>query len=296
MTCTITRRQLLLAAAASPVLQGASTGPTICIFSKHLAQLDVNNLGKTAQQMGFSGVDLTVRDGGHVKPERAAIDLPRAFDSIQHHGLSIPMITTGLTSASDPTAHPILSTAAKLGIPRYKLGYFRYTGSDIESRLAEVKRSVSGLVALGRTTGIQAGYHNHSNNNVGEAVWDIRDIIQDMDSRWIGYYFDPCHATAEGGVYGWHVSLDLALPRLKMIAVKDFYWEKSGGKWKMQMCPLGQGMVQWPTVFERLSAVGYNGPVSLHLEYEPANEMQAIADDLETLKHLVTAAYSRKTQ
>jgi hypothetical protein len=28
-----------------------------------------------------------------------------------------------------------------------------------------------------------------------------------------------------------------------MIALKDFFWEKSGGSWRQQNCPMGEGMV-----------------------------------------------------
>ena len=41
-------------------------------------------------------------------------------------GLEVPMLTTELTSAADPNARPILSTAARLKIPFFKLGYWPY--------------------------------------------------------------------------------------------------------------------------------------------------------------------------
>jgi sugar phosphate isomerase/epimerase len=112
-----------------------------------------------------------------------------------------------------------------------------------------------------------------------------------MDPRWIGYYFDPCHATAEGGEGGWRISLRMALDRIKMVAIKDFYWEKRAGKWEMRMCPLGEGMVRWPEVFAALQAGRFTGPISLHMEYEPADEMAAIARDFAFLRKQVDAAY-----
>ena len=54
--------------------------------------------------VALSGVDLTVRPKGHVLPERAAEDLPRAFEAIRSHGVEVPMISTELVSASDPAA------------------------------------------------------------------------------------------------------------------------------------------------------------------------------------------------
>ena len=44
--------------------------------------LDWSDLGRAVKDTGFDGVDLTVRPGGHVLPERAADDLPRAIEAI----------------------------------------------------------------------------------------------------------------------------------------------------------------------------------------------------------------------
>jgi L-ribulose-5-phosphate 3-epimerase len=283
----------MAAIGATPLLAAVERSvPTLCIFSKHMAKLNYQELGKTAKDMGFGGVDLTVRKAGHVLPDRAATDMPKAVETLRSHGLAIPMITTEFLSATDPNARPILKTAAALKIPRYKLGYWKYDSADIPANLARVRESVASLCALNKEIGIEAGYHNHSGNNIGEAVWDIRAIIGDMDPRLIGYYFDPCHATAEGGVYGWQASLNMAAPRIKMIAVKDFYWEKSKGKWTMTMCPMGQGMVNFPAVLSKLARIGFAGPISLHMEYTPANEMDAIAADLAFLKKQVAAAWA----
>ena len=289
-----TRRAAL--AGAMALVRGQATAsavrPALCLFSKHLPKLNYTELAHTVKQMGFDGVDLTVRPEGHVLPERAAQDLPRAVEAIRAQGLSLPMITTGLTSASDPAARPTLSAAGQLKIPFFKLGYWRYPkATPIEARIVEVEREVTGLVALAKEYGVVAGLHNHSGSYVGAAVWDIRAILGLMDPRWIGYYFDPCHATAEGGEGGWQIALQMALARIKMVAIKDFYWEKRSGKWEMRMCPLGDGMVHWPEVFSTLAAARFAGPISLHMEYEPPDEAAAIARDFAFLRKQVEAAY-----
>src|SRR2546421_25994 len=87
----------------------------------------------------FSG--RIARAGGHVLPERAAEDLPRAVEAIRAEGLSVPMITTGLVKAADPAARPTLSTAARLGIGLFKPGYWQYRATDsVEERVAEVRK------------------------------------------------------------------------------------------------------------------------------------------------------------
>jgi len=150
---------------------------------------------------------------------------------------------------------------------------------------------VAELVAQGRAYGMAAGFHNHSGNYVGEAVWDGRVIIDELDPNWIGYYFDPCHATAEGGEGGWNIAMRMALPRTKMVALKDFYWAKTGGQWKLQMCPMGERMVKWPEVFALLAAARFAGPLSLHIEYEAADVLGAVTRDLAFVSKQVAAAY-----
>src|ERR1051326_815794 len=141
----MTRRTFLATAAAAPLLaETPARRSPLCFFSKRLPELKYDELGKWRHDAGFDGVDLTVRAGGHVLPERAAQDLPRAVDAIRARGLQVPMITTELTSAADPSARPILSTAAQLKIPYFKLGYWRYTGNP----LSDVQKAASDVRAL----------------------------------------------------------------------------------------------------------------------------------------------------
>ena len=80
----MTRRTFLYSAAAAPLAAASpSNRPVLCIFSKHMAQFNYDELGSNAKQIGFEGIDLTVRAKGHVLPERAAQDLPRAADAIR---------------------------------------------------------------------------------------------------------------------------------------------------------------------------------------------------------------------
>jgi len=288
----MTRRDFIAGGiAAAKAARPAGAKPSLCLFSKHLPKLNYAELAAQVKKFGFDGVDLTVRPAGHVLPERAAEDLPRAVETLRSQGLEVPMITTGLVSPAHPTARPILSAAARLKVPYYKLGYWNYRGRDVEKTVADVKRDVQGLVELGKEYGIAAGFHNHSGDYIGSPIWDTRSIIADLDPRWIGYYFDPCHATAEGGVAGWDTALRMALPRIKMVALKDFYWAKEQGRWKMKMCPMGEGMVQWPKVFSMLAAARFTGPISLHIEYDAPDELAAIARDFEFVKKQAAASF-----
>ena len=48
-------------------------------------------------------------------------------------------------------------------------------------------------------------------------------------------------------------AFNIAAPRLPMIALKDFYWEKTPAGGRVQNCPMGEGMVNWKAYFALLA-------------------------------------------
>jgi L-ribulose-5-phosphate 3-epimerase len=286
-------RRIFLGAAASALAapsQAQAFKPQLVLFSKHLPNLNYEDLAKTVKEFGFDGVDLTVRPKGHVLPERVVEDLPRAVYTLRKHGLAVPMITTELTSATDPAAIPTLRTAASLGIPFFKPGYWRYASGPVDPQVKSTGAEVHRLAMLAGEHKIAMGLHNHSGNYIGEAVWDTWAMIHDLDPRWTGFYYDPGHAAIEGGLGGHDVSMRLALPRLKMVAVKDFFWRKKPDGWELTWCALGDGAVDWKSVMGTLRSAGYNGPISLHQEYTVSDMLGALRKDLAFLRSAVESA------
>jgi L-ribulose-5-phosphate 3-epimerase len=265
-----------LAPAARSEAQGVATGgiavagpqSPMLVFSKHLPDLGWADLGTAVRQAGFDGVDLTVRAAGHVLPERVTDDLPRAVAAIRGTGCLVGMLTTGLTQP-DATARAVLRAARAADVPRLKAGYYRYAFADVKRELAEATAAFRGLVAIAGEAGVQLAYHNHS-GYIGAPVWDALQMIEGLPASATGLYFDVRHATVEGGEAGWRVALQMAAPHLRMLAMKDFYWDKSrDGRWRVVDCPIGDGMVDWKTFGAELRAARFSGPISLHVEYEP---------------------------
>jgi L-ribulose-5-phosphate 3-epimerase len=269
------------------VAQAPRTTPLICAFSQNLVKVPYSQLGLVAQQIGYDGVDLTVMDGGHVNPHVTNVDLVRAIESVRGAGLEVPLITTTLTTPADQTAYAILAITGHTQVHLFRTGFWPYS-PDIPQRLAQVRNELAALTQVGRSYQMAAAFPNRAGGYVGEALWDAQSIIGDMDPQWIGYYFDPSQATAEGGVSGWEIALRLALPRLKAVALQDFTWAKAG---KMQMCPLGEGVVDWPAFFRILAEARFTGPVSVHQEYSVQDELGAMSRDLEFVRKQIKQAW-----
>lgn len=277
----------------------------LCLFTDHLddSGYSYEEVASMLSQLRIAGPDLTVRPGGLVPPERVVEELPKAAAAFRDKGLSIPMITTNLTIASDPTAKPILSTMGKLGIGYFKLGYYNYNDlAKWESELEARRADLAGLVDLAREAKVVAGFHNHA-GGIGGALWDAWQLMHSLDPQTVGFYFDPAHAAIEGAKQAWKLNLHRVSSRLKMVALKDYVWEKTARGWQTRWCPLGEGMVNWPEFFVLLAKIQFPGPISVHIEYDPGgstrleridNSLAAAKRDIEfVLRHLSLTAGKR---
>jgi sugar phosphate isomerase/epimerase len=242
----------------------------VAIFSKHLLFLQGAQLAQSAAAIGFDGVDLAVRKGGHVEPARVRQDLPPLVAVIRKHGLEVPMITTDIVDSETPFAEDVVSTMAELGINHYRWGGFKYTNNlSIPVQLDNLKPRIAKLAALNSRHRVGAMYHTHSGLDVvGAPIWDLHELLKGFDPAAVGVNYDIGHATVEGGFGGWIDSFRVTGPYLRGIALKDFLWEKNAhSAWLPAWKPLGHGMVHFPQFFQMVSAAGFSGPLQLHFEY-----------------------------
>ncbi|MBI4530649.1 MAG: sugar phosphate isomerase/epimerase [Candidatus Latescibacteria bacterium] len=243
----------------------------LVMFSKMFGGLSIDHMGEIIANLGFDGVDLTVRPGGHVLPERVGEDLPRAVEILHEQRLAVPMITTALTDPNDPTVEAIFNVASKVGVTYLKLGYWPYRGfGHLKRQVEEVRGQLRGFEGPARQYGIRAAVHIHSGNYMSAEAGVLAMLLDGLD---VGAYIDPGHMTVEGGLGGWRIGMDLLAEKITMVGVKDFGWyrvEETTGevRWRTRWVPFKEGMVAWPEVFRYLRAIGFNGPVSAHSEYD----------------------------
>lgn len=262
----------------------------ICIFSKHLQWLDYRQMAELAAKIGFSGVDLTVRPGGHVLPENVRVDLPEAVKQIRAQGLEVPMITTAISDAEDPTTRDILETAGKLGIRLYRPGWFRYQkGEQVSDQLAKARRQLEKLQVINKDMQIAASYQNHAGPYIGSSGWDLLEILKGLDPRWTGVQFDIRHAMVEGPET-WPYVLELLAPYVNSVDIKDFTWEVSG-QLTLQNVPLGEGLVPFDLFLQKLGEFQIQPDFSIHYEY-PLGGAEHGAADLQISKE----EFSRKVK
>ena len=277
---------------AIAVADAPSAAPPLCAFSKHLQFLNYKDLAKTCRELGLDGIDLTVRQGGHVNPERVATELPEAVEAARAEGIDVPMITTGFKSGGDPLLREVLEAAKQCGIPYFRIGYHEYKdGRGILEQIAEFTEEVRGLVQTAEALGLVAGYHNHSGkNNFGAPLWDLHRMYEAIGSASLGSNFDVGHAVVEGAYGDWEITARLLAPWVRMMAVKDFVFDGGKPRW----VPLGKGIVD-TAAFLRIfrEQAGFHGPISLHFEYKTSGHDQMLEEIGNAVKYMRDEVYPK---
>lgn len=251
----------------------------IVLFSKplqHAAKLSLEEVGDRIIDLGFEGVDLTVRPGGLVEPHAGKERLSRAISIFREKGLSVPMLTTAITTCDDQVTRDVFEVADSAGIDYLKLGYWRYDGfGSLSEGLESMRTDLHLIRELSASFDVTPAIHTHSGDFLSANPALLWDILNDGDPANLGIYLDPAHLVAEGSRSGWRLNLDRVRDYVAMVAVKDFVWsrEEIDGETILQnrWVPLGDGVVPWHDAVDHLETIGFEGPVSLHAEYDYRN-------------------------
>jgi L-ribulose-5-phosphate 3-epimerase len=259
------------------------------VFSKPLQWLGYDALADMLFEAGAEGIDLSVRTGGHVLPENVESDLPKAVEAAGKKGLKVDMIVTGITKAEEKYTESVIKTASSLGIKYYRMGYINYADSvDIMVTLQKIKPDFQRLAELNRKYKIHGAYQNHAGIRVGGPVWDLYELLKDLDPEFIGCQYDVRHAMVEGG-NSWVNGFRLIMPWVKCTDIKDFKWSQTNGKWGPETVPIGDGIVNFDQYFKLVKKFNVPGPISVHLEYPPFERVSKELPEAEKFKLFVTA-------
>ena len=241
----------------------------ICAFTKCLQFLSFEEIGEVLSVLGFDGADITLRPGGQVEPAEAKTVLPFAIRALEKNNISIPMVVTSITNPTDPLSISTLQVLADSGVKYYRMGWMKYEETKtIQQNLDEHKKTFEKLAALNEKLEIHGDYQNHSGNSVGSPVWDIYELVKNVNPDYLGVQYDICHAVTEGA-YSWKLGMKRVAPWIRTIDIKDFVWGKNEkGEWQHQNVPLGEGMVNFDEFLKEYAKLKVEASISIHYEYD----------------------------
>lgn len=242
-----------------------------CTFIKFIQDLSYEELAEKLKKMGFDGGEITVRKGGYIAPESASEELPKLAEVFKKHDLKIHILTTDIEGPDSANVESILSTASKLGIQRYRMGFCRYDlTSRIQPQVENLKSEFKDLAAMNREAGVTAVYQNHAGAKyMGATFWDLEQILRDIPREEIGCIFDIRHAVADGGT-AWPIYYDIIKPHISALSIKDFQWglkKKKDTRLSPLHGPLGEGQVDLKGFLKVFKEDFQSALVTLHIEY-----------------------------
>ncbi|SVB97370.1 uncharacterized protein METZ01_LOCUS250224, partial [marine metagenome] len=124
------RRQFIATTAATiavaPVLAKTPARNPFCVFTKPLQMLSYDDLADVVAKLGFDGIEGTIRPGGQITPEQVPDELPKMMAALKKRGLEMTIMASGIHDPRDKLSMRQLEVAAKLGVKRYRMKYFRY--------------------------------------------------------------------------------------------------------------------------------------------------------------------------
>ena len=267
---------------AAPLLMAKDKTPRnkFTLFTKQLEALSYDRLAEAVAEMGFDGIEGTIRPGGHVTPERVPDELPKFVEALKKRGLELTIMASGINNAKDPLNVQQLRVAAKLGVKRYRMKYFMYDlKKPVAKQLDEIRPALKDLVALNRELGLQAIYQNHSGRDyVGAPLWDLVELFKTHDPKHLAIAFDVGHATLEG-THTHALQGNLVRPHLGSIYVKSFRREGN----KIEWCGLSQGVVEGQWV-RALVEADVTVPVNMHEEYIDHRDPKLVPEHLKAMR------------
>ncbi|MDP1590743.1 MAG: hypothetical protein Q8M07_23515, partial [Prosthecobacter sp.] len=100
----------------------------VCFFTKHLIGLGYDDIAGLAAEMGVDGIEAPIRPkAGHITPEQVVDELPKFVEALKKQNLEMMIMTSGINEVSaEQRTEEVLRTAAKLGVKRFRMNYFKY--------------------------------------------------------------------------------------------------------------------------------------------------------------------------
>ena len=246
----------------------------IVMFTKSVKDHTVPQLIELAHELGLEGYDLCVRPEYPINPDNAATELVGAVRALGEYGLVVPMVTGNfdLLLPDDETAEPILGAMDAANVRLLKLGYFKFDplSQDYWTEVDGIRTAFDGWSRLAEKHGVKVCYHTHSRSCMGLNAGMMAHLVRDFDPRHIGVYLDPCHLVVEGEEFP--TATAIVGEHLSILGLKDALLvrgERNGhGSKQVRWVEAGRGMVDWTGVFAELNRLGFDGPLSVHCEFE----------------------------
>jgi L-ribulose-5-phosphate 3-epimerase len=254
---------------------------TLCTNTYHTYTLEDSLAG--AAKAGYKSVELTSVPGWteHVRRDAGDEELAHVKDLLKQHGLQAVSFAGHSDLASDHGVgefRKALNLAHKLGIGYVTTstgGHDASSASSIEEQREHFLSRIRPLCDEAASMDIVICLETHGGLVATGAL--SAELVRLIDKPNIGINYDPGNVIFYGNTRP-EEDIKAAAPYVRHMHAKD----QIGGAGKWNFPPAGTGEVDFSVIFKELDAAGFNGPVSVEIEFQgepwpPLEEVDAAA-------------------
>ena len=244
----------------------------IVLNSKFFNHLSVENLGETTKNLGYDGLGVCLRLNHPIDPNTALTELPSTTRVWEQQGLIYPLATAPADlNQPDARAESLFAACAESGIPRLKIGFWRFESNDDYWQLFDrARKALDGFTALSRRYQVQTCYQAHSGPCLGSNISGLMYLLKEFDPQEVGAYPDLGHLELDGE--DWPMGLSMMGNCLTVVGIKDVCYsqrlENSASICLSSFVKVGAGIVDWENRLADLHKSNFNGPLKVHTEYQ----------------------------
>lgn len=266
----------------------------IIYFSKYDQELSIEKLGEKIGKLGFDGIDLAVRPGHPVNPENVNEILPKAQSIWNSQGVEASLVSANFDflNSNMSEAKQLYGACNEAGIKWIKIGYWKYRrNQNYWEEVDRIREALKGFEKLSKKYKVKTCYHTHSGSFYGSNCAGLTHLIKGFNPEYVGAYVDTGHLVLDGEKYD--MGLAMIKDYLSVVGLKDALYAKDeeSGEFinKPKFVPLGKGLVPWKEFFTLLVDARYNGPLSIHGEYEVKKQIRDnwIKEDLKFIRGIL---------
>ena len=250
----------------------------LSVFTKPWAD-SIEAVADRMARLGVQGIELPIRPGYQVTPDKVASALPAVVKALAKSGLKIFSVAAPLDDA-------IIRACGDAGIPivRTMVG-FDLAKTGAKATIEAARRRYDELIPLLDATGVAIGVQNHSGYSVGSAM-GLWHLIEKYDPKHVCAILDMAHCGVAGEPTD--VCVDLLWDRMPgLVNFKNAFRKRINGPeeaeavFQTHWTTGRHGAFSWSGLVAELHKRNFRGTFVLPGEYsDPKGEPQRMGDDV----------------
>ena len=264
----------------------------LILFTKPWPGLSLPELGRLVKRLGCDGVELPVRPGYQVTPDRVAKGLPEAARLLSKEGVKIG-------SVAGSTDEATIAACGEAGVPILRVCLAVDLKMGYKASEEKLRREYDALVPLLRKHNVSIGVQNHCGNMIGSAI-GVMHLIEGYEPAAVSAVLDPAHCAVAGEPP--EMAIDIVWSHLSLMNFKAAsHWRTNGlnapeAAWEVYWTTAQHSGYSWKAAVAELKKRDYSKDICLPAEYSDWRKggqlmgddvIPFLSHDVAYLKHLM---------